>query len=267
MSAKRIRLIVRGDDFGMCHSVNVAVEKAFSEGILTSASLMVPPPWFHEGVEICKRRPRLSVGIHLTVNGEWKFYRWRPVLPSSEVPSLIDNEGYLFGTTQEFLKAKPRLEEVERELRAQIDLAIKKGVNISHLDHHMHSLVAAPELRQIIEQIANDYGLPVAWDYRKGDSLSIYAIPYRKKLWAMAKILRGIGPGLWVFVCHPGLNTLEMQGLVDANPGGLENVGAHRGAETAALRSRLIRTIIQKRRISLIGYRDVKNELLGVKNG
>ncbi len=267
MSSKRIRLIVRGDDFGMCHSVNVATEKAFTDGILTSASVMVPPPWFPEAVEICKRHVRLSVGIHLTVNGEWKFYRWKPVLPATEVPSLVDEEGYLFGSTQGFLRAKPRLEEVERELRAQIDLAIKKGVNISHLDHHMYSLVARPELRQLIQRLANDYGLPVAWDYRKGDSLSVYAVPYRKKRWAIAKILREIGPGLWLFVCHPGLNSLEMQGLVDANPGGLENVAAHRGAITAALTSVTIKAIIRQRKIALVGYRDVGNELLREKNG
>lgn len=267
MSSKRIRLIVRGDDFGMCHSVNVAVEKAFANGILTSASLMVPPPWFPEAVEICKRRVRLSVGIHLAVNGEWKFYRWKPVLPATDVPSLVDEEGYLYGTTQEFLRAKPRLEEIEHELRAQIDLAIKKGVKISHLDHHMHSLVATTELRQMIDRIGNDYGLPVAWDYRKGDSLSVYAVPYRKKRWAIAKILREIGPGLWVLVSHPGLNSLEMQGLVDANPGGLEDVAAHRGAETAALTSKMIRAIVRQRKIALVGYREVKHELLRAKNG
>ena len=90
-------LLIRSDDAGMSHSVNMALERLIESGLPVSISVMFPTPWYQETVEILKRHPSVSVGIHLTLNSEWKNYRWGPVLGRVAVPSLVDGEGYFFG--------------------------------------------------------------------------------------------------------------------------------------------------------------------------
>jgi len=80
-TAKEIRLIVRGDDLGMTQGSLVGVERAYREGILTCASLLVCAPWFEGAIGLFKNNPGLCVGVHLSLVGEWRGYRWRPVLP------------------------------------------------------------------------------------------------------------------------------------------------------------------------------------------
>src|SRR5437867_10269497 len=81
------RLIVNADDFGSSEAVNEAVVCAFTEGVLTSCSLMVTGEAFAHAVSLAKAHPRLAVGIHLvTVMG-------RAVLSHAEIPTLVDKAG------------------------------------------------------------------------------------------------------------------------------------------------------------------------------
>src|SRR6185503_8988271 len=88
-----VYLVIRTDDAGMSHSVNMALEKLIASGLPVSVSVMFPTPWYQETVDILKRHPDVSVGIHLTLNSEWKNYRWGPVLGRTAVPSLVDADG------------------------------------------------------------------------------------------------------------------------------------------------------------------------------
>src|SRR5215218_6954526 len=92
----RIPVLIRCDDIGMCHSVNVAAKQALETGIPVSMSVMVPCPWFTEAAEMLKKYPNVSIGIHLTLNSEWKQYRWGPVAGAGSVPSLVDSFGNFF---------------------------------------------------------------------------------------------------------------------------------------------------------------------------
>ena len=251
-----IRLIVRGDDMGMTHACNLAVEKSFQEGILTCASLIVPSPWFEEAARMSRENPEWCIGVHLTLNSEWRDYRWKPVLPVTEVSSLVDEDGYFFPTTEAFLAASPNLEEVNRELRAQVELALKRNIDIQYIDTHMDTPSATPELEEIVLQICQDYKMPLSEDY--GNGLSIYEIPPDKKGKALAEILRHLGPGLWRLVAHPGLDTPEERALVDINPEGLPEVAANRAAVTRALTSRRIKRIIRQKGIQLTDYREFR---------
>ena len=94
--AQHRQLMIRCDDIGMCHTVNMAFEKVIQMGIPVSASVMFACPWYQEAVEILRRHPEISVGVHLTLNSEWKNYRWGPVAGASAVPSLVDSCGYFF---------------------------------------------------------------------------------------------------------------------------------------------------------------------------
>jgi len=91
-----IRYLIRLDDMGMCHSVNRAIEQVAETGMPFSTSVMFACPWYEEAVEILKKYPHVSVGIHLTLNAEWAGYRWGPVLGQQAVPSLVDSNGTFF---------------------------------------------------------------------------------------------------------------------------------------------------------------------------
>jgi hypothetical protein len=92
-NSDQVYLIIRSDDAGMSHSVNMALQRLIETGLPVSISVMFPTPWYQETVEILKRYPAVSVGIHLTLNSEWKNYRWGPVFGSTAVPTVVDAEG------------------------------------------------------------------------------------------------------------------------------------------------------------------------------
>ena len=153
-------LIVHADDIGLAHSVNVATIKAFQESGISSASIMVPCPWFPEIAAFAKANPEYDFGLHLTLTAEWKNYRWGGVLPATQIRSLLDSAGFFYATTQEVARhAKP--EQVEKELRAQVDRAIAFGVKPTHLDSHMGSLFTTPELFKVYLKVGAAYNLPV----------------------------------------------------------------------------------------------------------
>ncbi|HYX43721.1 MAG TPA: polysaccharide deacetylase family protein [Acidimicrobiales bacterium] len=147
-------LIVNCDDLGVCHATNVGVYEALRDGIATSASLMVPCPWAREAAA---RYRGEDVGVHLTLNAEWEIYRWGPI---THAPSLLDGDGG-FPRTLEDVWDHADLDEVRRELRAQVERAILWGFDVSHLDSHLSALQRRPEFFDIYLELAVDFRLPV----------------------------------------------------------------------------------------------------------
>ena len=151
--------IVHADDIGMCHAANEGAFDALENGVVTCGSLMVPCPWFREAAERARSAPHLDLGVHLTLNSEWPHYRWGPVAGRDRVPSLLDDQGCLPRTTLEVVRqAKP--EHVEIELRAQIEAALAAGVDVTHLDSHMGT-VLFPPFADVYVRLAAEYRLPV----------------------------------------------------------------------------------------------------------
>lgn len=149
-------LIIRTDDVGMSHSVNMAMQRLVETGLPMSVTVMFACPWYQEAVEILKRHPEVSVGVHLTLNSEWKYYRWGPVAGSEAVRSLVDSNGYFFPSAEALHQNHPVLAEVEKELRAQIDRALRSGLKIDFVDPHIGTATAYPEFREITERVARD---------------------------------------------------------------------------------------------------------------
>ena len=234
-------IIVHADDIGMSHSVNTASIEAFKHNMVTSGSIMVPCPWFPEIAEYAKQHPELDLGIHLTLTSEWKYLRWRPVAPIEKVPGLLDEQGFMWKSErQTAMKATPQ--EIEIELRAQIDRALAFGIKPTHLDTHMGTLYTRQDFFAVYAKLGKEYGLPImamrptpeAMDFAKKDGSPITAemlikleqdgfpvLDYlvtgvtgktfaeRKK--AYHELLRNLKPGVTMLIVHLGMDNDELK--------------------------------------------------------
>lgn len=152
-------LIIHADDMGMSHSANRATIQAFESGAISSASLMMPCAWVAEAAAWLKRNPTADVGLHLTLTSEWLTNRWRPVAPVDKVKGLLDPQGYMWRSVEEVVRhASPQ--EVETEIRAQIELALRIGLKPTHLDSHMGTLYADARFFEVFLKAAMEYRIP-----------------------------------------------------------------------------------------------------------
>src|SRR5579859_3415874 len=203
----RVRLVVRGDDFGMCHAVNEGIERAFTDGIVTTASTMAPCPWFGEAMKIAKDRG-IPVGVHQTLTCEWDYFRWRPLTDGA---SLAGADG-TFPPTVEQAAEHVRHDEVVRELLAQAERIRSAGVGVDYLDYHM-----GPTLAAAYAEVSARSHVPYLYSAEvRGGLASFSELSARdaagKKAW-MLGYLRELGPGAHVLVCHPGVPGSELESL------------------------------------------------------
>jgi chitin disaccharide deacetylase len=156
------QVLIRLDDIGMNHSVNMAAEKMAQTGLPISTSVQFACPWYQEAVAILKKYPNVSVGVHLTLTSEWRGYRWGPVAGRTAVPSLIDSNGYFYQSTRAFGKSGYKIDEIETESSAQIERALHSGLKITYIDPHMGIMLSTPELRALTEKLAHKYHLAIS---------------------------------------------------------------------------------------------------------
>lgn len=257
----KIPILIRCDDIGMCHAVNKAAKEVLETGIPVSMSVMVPCPWFSEAVELLKKYTNVSVGIHLTLNSEWKQYRWGPVSGSRAVPSLVDSLGNFFPSRSLLFGNNPKLSEIETELRAQIEKALHAGLTIDYLDYHMGAAVQTLETRTIVEKLAAEYKLGISRYYDEVGAEGWYFTPFENKLDTMMVKLRTALPGRTnLFVIHVGLDTPEMNAMEDLNPFGPKEMSKHRYAELKALISPQFQQLLRDPKYRLVNYRMLNKE-------
>ncbi|MFH0793166.1 MAG: ChbG/HpnK family deacetylase [bacterium] len=257
----KIRLIFRLDDIGFNHASNTALQTIIDEGGYVSAvSVLVNTGWLDEAVEILKKHPEISVGVHTCLNAEWRPYRWGPVSPIDKVPSLVDEWGKFFGTRQEFMDHKPNLDEVEKELRAQIDLAVRKGLKLSYIDHHMSTAATTAELKARFEKVARSYGLPVSrWVGEVQGPVVYSSKPADKVDTLVTKLKKLEHPGVYLVVCHVGTDSPEMQVLTDVHPNAPKPMWEYRFAEMKMLWDPKVKQVIKEKGFEVVGY-DVMKE-------
>lgn len=153
-------LIINGDDAGMCHAANVATIESMEIGLMRSATIMVPCPWFPEIAAYARENPARDFGVHLVHTSEWTRYRWGPVAGRTVVPGLVDREGYMWRRVQDvYLHATPK--EALIEGRAQIQQALDAGIDVTHLDSHMGTLQLHPDFMEVYVQLALEFDLPL----------------------------------------------------------------------------------------------------------
>lgn len=254
-----IRLIVRADDIGSSHAANVACIKCYQQGVARSVEVMVPCPWFNEAVEMLNANPAYDVGVHLTLTSEWTNLKWRPL---THCPSLIDDQGNFYamvwpnaniGPGCSIREASPKIEEVQRELRAQIELAVRKIKSVTHLSAHMGFTGANPEIAAVVDKLSREYRLPARLEGARGVRMERAKTPEQKTA-AFVKALEALEPGLWLFVEHPGLDVPEMQAIGHK---GYEDVATDRQGVTDMFTSPRAKEVIERRGIRLVSYGDV----------
>jgi chitin disaccharide deacetylase len=256
------RLIVRGDDMGFSHSGNEALIKCSKEGIQTSIEIIVPSPWFPEAVKMLKENAKIDVGIHIALTSEWDNVKYRPV---SNSPSLNDPDGYFYPFIYPnknypklaLLENNPRLEDIEREMRAQIELALKKIPWITHMSAHMGCYNMSAEAKAIAKKLAKEYKIDID-PSEAGVKYVSYAGPKKtaeEKVQSFIKMLDELKPGeTYLFVDHPGLDTPELRAIHHI---GYEDVAVDRQGVTNAWTDQRVKDSIKRKGIQLITYADL----------
>lgn len=155
-------LIINADDFGMCHAENQATMDLLTSGGVTSATIMTPCPWFREVADFYQDHPDVDVGVHLTLNAEWKQYKWGSVASADQVPSLLTPAGYFYADVSP-VEQQAVKKEVRTEFIAQIEKALQAGIRPTHIDNHMGSaygLVTGNDFLDVVFELSAEYGLP-----------------------------------------------------------------------------------------------------------
>lgn len=266
-------LILHADDLGMAHSVNRATFEALERGWVTSASILVPCPWFPEVAAWAESRPGMDLGIHLALNSEWRGYRWGPVRSAADVPSLLDGGGY-FPATEAEVVARARTSEVELELRAQVDRARSAGIRLTHLDSHMATLFRSRELFETYSALGRAYGLPALVERIGGrggaaapwtpaadpDALidrvvSISpGVPLSGWQAAYERLLEPLPPGVYQLIVHLAYDDEEMRG---ATRGHDDWGAAWRQADLDLVRSAAFREFLKREGFVPITWREL----------
>jgi predicted glycoside hydrolase/deacetylase ChbG (UPF0249 family) len=259
---KPVRLIVRGDDMGYSHSGNEALIKSFKEGIERSIEVIVPSPWFPEAVKLLAQNPSVDVGIHLALSSEWENIKWRPL---SDCPSLKDANGYFFPMIfankdypgQALSENKFTIADIEKEFRAQIEMAIKRIPRISHISSHMGCTDLNDEVRALTKRLAKEYRIAI--DPKDYGVINIgYPGPHNtaaEKINTFLVMLDKMEAGkTYLFVEHPGFDNEELRAVYHI---GYEQVAMDRQGVTDMFSNEKIKAAIRAKGIQLISYKDL----------
>jgi predicted glycoside hydrolase/deacetylase ChbG (UPF0249 family) len=264
-------LIIHADDFGMMHSVNTAIEEAFENHWITSASILVPCPWFPEVAQWAKSHPEVDLGIHLALNSDWTSYRWPPVSPQARSSSLLDADGYL-PLTGEYVAAHAKMLDVEVETHAQVDKARAAGIHITHVDTHMGTIVSTDDLVKVYLDTAQAYKVPAlliraptdrAANLPNLDPNAIFldnllqigpGVSKAEWLGAYKKMLQPLPAGTYQLIVHLAHNDAEMQGATSDHP----DWGAEwRQNDFDLVRSSEFRQFLKDQGFILISWKDL----------
>ncbi len=265
-------IIIHADDLAVAHSEDTASFESLDRDSISSASIMVPCPWLTQVADYARSHPDADLGLHITLTSEWRSYRWGSVAPSDQVPSLLDPSGTFYRTTEEAAAhAKPA--EAEREMRAQVERALAVGIHPTHLDSHMGTAFATPELFAAYVKVAHDYHLPflaVKVNDERAKFLSLLSphdvlvdnvvianptVPPQKWLSYYLDQIKNLKPGLTYMIVHLGHDDGEMRAIMgQETPFG----AAWRQRDFDAVNSPEFQQALRDNHIIVIHWRDLQ---------
>jgi len=260
-------LIINADDFGVCHAVNAAILLSLTEGIACSTNVMMPCPWALHALHLLSEHPAIHFGVHLTVIREPSLYRWGPLTCREKAPSLVDETGYFYSFERipEFL-AQVKLEELEVEFRAQIDMVLVANLTPTHLDWHCLRGGGGAAIVALMLRLAHEYGLAMrAVDHpwiakAQGQGLPTtdtvfldsYGLATVDKSARYAQLLRDLPIGLSEWAVHPGFDDAEVRAIGSLGP-------RERQTDVDFLTSAQAREIVRQEGITLLSYKPLQD--------
>lgn len=271
-------LILHADDLGVSHSEDSASIHALEKGDVSSGSIMVPCPWFSEMADYAKSHPDADLGLHLTLTSEWKNYKWSAVASKDKVRSLLNTNGYFFDDLDSLKNAKP--DEVETELRSQIEKAIHAGIHPTHLDSHMGSAFFRKDFLKIYLKLAHEYHLPcllnvnafkMLYNVDISDLITdkdvltniVYMVFPPGNIETRAadyeKIFQSLTPGLNCILLHAAYDNDEMKAITQDHP---DYGAAWRQADYDFFTSDECKKALAANNIHLVTWKEVKDKLL-----
>jgi predicted glycoside hydrolase/deacetylase ChbG (UPF0249 family) len=264
-------LIIHADDLAVAHAQDIASFEALNRGAVSSASIMVPCPWLTEVADYAKAHPDADLGLHLTLTSEWKNYKWGPTAPRDQVVSLLDPHGYLYSDAGEAVRhIKP--EEAEREVRAQVETALKMGIRPTHLDSHMGVLFTKPALMAVLVKVAHEYHLPFLMLKIPGMPPDMYAAlqptdvildrvfmaspPIKPDGWLSyyTHILQTLPPGVSELIVHLAYDDAEMRAVTVDHP---DYGSAWRQRDFNVMTSPEFHKALEENHIKLVTWREL----------
>lgn len=272
-------LIIHADDLGVSHSENQATIQTLEKGAVNSASIMVPCPWFSEIATYASTHPQADFGLHLTLTSEWKYYKWAGLTGSIVTPGLHNKSGFLFASVDSVYRAA-QLQEVEKELRAQIDKALAAGIDVTHFDSHMAALFGRHDYLKLLISLGREYRVPVLLtkdgprspmdaeikafltdkDVQLDQIYTATPADYKNGMKQFyEKVLRSLQPGISELIIHTAYDDKEMQAITVDHP---DWGAAWRQADYNFFSSAECRKILAGQNIQLVTWRELRDKIV-----
>jgi predicted glycoside hydrolase/deacetylase ChbG (UPF0249 family) len=278
-------VIIHTDDIGMCHASLQAFKDLWEFGTITSGAVMVPCPWFPATAQMCRENPEIDMGVHATLNAEWEAYRWSPLSTQDPASGLLDAEGY-FHQWQDAVYQNAKPEAVDAEVNAQIERALAAGIDVTHVDSHMGTIMSPLFIQSYIQAAASRLlpSMLPRTDAKGIDMMGISAdemqayepvmqqlekmgVPMLEGLVSMplnepnpdgqmeiAKDLLGNLPiGITHFILHPSIDTVELRSICPDWESRVANYNTFMSDE--------LKKFIESEDIKSIGYRQMRNAI------
>lgn len=276
-------VIIHTDDIGMCHASVQAFRDLWAFGTISAAAVMVPCPWFPSVAQMCRENPEIDMGVHATLNAEWESYRWGPVSTRETGSGLLDEAGY-FHQWHQAVYDNARPEAVAAEVNAQIERALAAGIDVTHVDSHMGTIMSPLFIQSYVEAAAGRLlpSLLLRTDAKGLEMMETSAeermahasvmqqlehmgLPMMNGLLSMpldrpagqmeiAKDLLGNLPeGITHFILHPSVDTAELRAIAPDWESRVENYNTFMSDE--------LKIFLEREEIKVIGYRAIRNAL------
>lgn len=275
-------IILHADDLGMCLAHNQAFFEHAANGFSLCGSIMAPCPWVTQMVRVARADARLDLGVHLTLNAEWADYRWPPLTGRDPAGGLVDSEGYQWSTVPD-LHAHMNPAAAIAEMRAQVQYLLDQGVDLTHIDTHMGS-VMYPALAEAYVALGLEFRLPVMAprnlpatfsqteaalrtsvehvlsllaenDFPIVDHIASCSAPAANRLAGYLDMIDALPPGITHLLYHAAVPGPEIEAIDRGN-------WALREADYQTLLDPALRTAIAARPdVQVIGYRALRDLL------
>lgn len=276
-------VIIHADDIGMCHASVQAFKDLWEFGTISTGAVMVPCPWFPAAAQMCRENPEIDMGVHATLNSEWESYRWGPVSTRDSASGLMDEAGY-FHQWEPAVYENAKAQAVALEADVQVERALKAGIDVTHIDSHMGTIMN-PKFVQSYLQVGAGRLIPnmlprasalgfsmmgIGEQELAGytpilNQLEAQGVPMLDGLFSMPlehdedhvslakKILGGVPAGITHFILHPSVDTPELRAICPDWRARVANYNAFMSDE--------LKQYLHSSGIRLIGYRPIRKAM------